>query len=92
MKGECWHPEVFADGRCQAADIGAATDGRGEMGDGEAVAWRAAFFEHIPIGPDVCSSKVVAQGFAKVGYWWDAIDFCERIFYYFGTHFGFDFS
>ena len=92
MIGERWYTKVFADSRSEATDIGAATDGRGEVGDGEAIAWRAAFFEDIPIGPDVCPSEVITQCFAEVGYWWDAINFCECVFYYFGTHFGFDFS
>ena len=92
MIGEGWHSKVFANSGHQTADIGTATDGCREVGDSEAVAWRAAFFEDIPVGADIGSPKVITEGFAEVGYWWNAIDFCERVFYYFGPHFRFYFS
>mgnify|MGYP006054090773 CR=1 FL=1 len=90
--GKGWHPEVFADSRSEATDIGAATNSSCEVGDGKAVAWCATFFENIPVGADIGSSKVITEGFAEVCYWWNTIDFCERVFHYFGTHLGLNFS
>ncbi len=74
--GKGWHPEVFANSGRHTADIGTTTNSSCEVGDGKAVAWCATFFENIPVGADIGSSKVITEGFAEVCYGWNTIDFC----------------
>ncbi len=89
--GQGRHFEVGTNSAGETADIRAATDGGGEVRNGESVACSSALFKIVPIGPDVGTPKIITEGFALIGDWRDAVYLGQCFTTYRGAHFGFDF-